>query len=171
MQVRKNPDGSKYFRSTWHCISHSVRTGGLFSVFGAGLSATIVREAPQYMIYYPVYEFAKKMLTPPGEETADLSPLRTLGAGIIAGVAQWLPPMYCVDVVKSRVQAAPVGAYKNLMDCTRRAYAAEGWRVFFRGLTPALLRAGCLHGPIFMGYEVTMKLLALTNDGEDDDDR
>ena len=164
MQVKKNADGTKFYRSTWHCLTHSVRTGGMYSVFGAGLSATMFREAPQYMLYYPLYEMAKKFLTPPGTDPDDLSAGRALLAGIFAGVLQWLPPMYCVDVIKSRVQAAPVGTYKSVWDCTKQAWAKEGAAVFVRGLTPALLRAGVLHGPIFCGYEVTMKLLSSLND-------
>jgi len=159
MQVKKKPDGSKYYRSMWHCITHSVKQGGLRSVFGAGLSATIARETPQYMVYYPVYEFAKRSLTPPGTRTEDLDAGRTLVAGIIAGVVQWLPPTYCVDVIKSRMQAAPMGTYTSVWQCTVDAFRQEGWAVFFRGLSPALIRAGCLHGPIFVGYDLTMRLL------------
>lgn len=123
--------------------------------------AALTHRALTFMFcsYYPVYEITKRMLRPADAKEGDLSIVRTLLAGAIAGMAQWLPPTYCVDVVKSRIQSHPPGTYGGMMACAREAYAAEGASVFFRGLSPALLRAACMHGPIFLVYELTLKLL------------
>ena len=40
-----------------------------------------------------------------------------------------------------------------------QSYRAEGIQVFFRGLTPALVRAFPLHGTIFVTYELTLRML------------
>ena len=48
------------------------------------------------------------------------------------GVIQWLPPIYCFDVIKSRMQTAPRGHYSGMLDCASRLLREEGWRVFFR---------------------------------------
>ena len=66
-------------------------------------------------------------------------------------VEQWLPPLYCVDVMKSRMQSAEPGVYKNLLDCMSKSYHAEGIGVFFRGLPVAIVRAFPLHACIFFG--------------------
>ena len=78
-----------------------------------GLTATIGREVPQYAIYYPLYECCKALVTPAGESVNSLSPIRLAIAGPAAGTLQWLPPTYCVDVIKSRMQAVGPGVYRS----------------------------------------------------------
>merc|ERR1719394_556625 len=99
----------------------------------AGTASTAVREMMQYGAYYPSYAVCKRLLTFEGEEQP--SKFRIAACGALAGMVQWLPPSYCVDVVKSRIQAEPDGFYKGFADCARRSYQAEGAFVFFRGLT------------------------------------
>jgi solute carrier family 25 carnitine/acylcarnitine transporter 20/29 len=53
-------------------------------------------------------------------------------AGGTAGTIQWLPPIYCFDVIKSRMQTAPQGTYKNIQECAKAMYAEGGAKVFFR---------------------------------------
>ena len=93
-------------------------------------------------------------------------------AGGTAGVIQWLPPIYCLDVIKSRMQTAPQGHYSGVWDCVLRLKSEHGARVFVRycslssdqqisffvrrGLSPALLRAFPLHAVIFLAYEAVM---------------
>ena len=61
-------------------------------------------------------------------------------AGGTAGTIQWLPPIYCFDVIKSRMQTAPQGTYTSISDCAKKMYKEEGARVFVRyGLCAAFL--------------------------------
>lgn len=53
-------------------------------------------------------------------------------AGGTAGTIQWLPPIYCFDVIKSRMQTAPQGKYKNIKDCAKQMYINEGPQAFVR---------------------------------------
>lgn len=53
-------------------------------------------------------------------------------AGGSAGVAQWFPPIFWFDVLKSRMQTAPKGYYTGLWDCTQKLYAEHGFAVFNR---------------------------------------
>lgn len=125
-----------------------------------GLMSTIMREVPQYVIYFPVYHGAKLFLTDEGQ-SADAIPAHKLAlAGAFAGVIQWLPPMYSVDVIKSRIQSSKPGTYKGIMDCAVKSVRNEGPGVFIRGITPTLIRAAPLHGTIFCVYEVAMRLLS-----------
>jgi hypothetical protein len=83
-------------------------------------------------------------------------------AGGTAGVLQWLPPIYFTDIIKSRMQTADPGTYSGIIDCTRKVYLEGGSSIFFRGMTPALLRAFPLHAIIFLVYEETkLRLLSL----------
>ena len=53
-------------------------------------------------------------------------------AGGSAGVVQWLPPIYSLDVIKSRMQAYPQGYYKGWIDCAVKVYQEEGIQIFYR---------------------------------------
>ena len=50
-------------------------------------------------------------------------PVQQMIAGGLAGCASWLPPVYCLDVVKTRIQTAEPGVYSSMGDC-----AAKTWR-------------------------------------------
>lgn len=56
-------------------------------------------------------------------------------AGGTAGTIQWLPPIYCFDVIKSRMQTAPQGTYTSISDCAKQMYKENGIKVFFRYVT------------------------------------
>jgi len=153
MQHSRRPDGTSPYKSTLHCCIETSKTQSVRSLM-AGTYSTITREVLQYAVYYPSYAFFKIMLTPEGQENPSRPMIAVCGA--LAGMAQWFPPSYCVDVVKSRIQAEPERTYRGMMDCARRSYQAEGTIVFFRGLSPALIRAIPLHGTIFLAYEVAL---------------
>ena len=44
------------------------------------------------------------------------------------------------DVVKSRIQQAPPGAYQGMADCARQSLASEGPLVLWRGFMPAFVK-------------------------------
>mmetsp|Transcript_31196 Transcript_31196/g.49103 ORF Transcript_31196/g.49103 Transcript_31196/m.49103 type:complete len:311 (-) Transcript_31196:879-1811(-) len=151
MQMAKGVDGPRY---AWSGAAAAgiVRTQGIRGLF-QGASSTFAREIPQFAIYYPAYEISKTWL----EENTNFSQVSTrLVAGGFAGLTNWVPPIYCMDVVKSRMQTAPAGTYKSLMDCAVMTYRTGGVGVFFRGLELALARAFLLHGSVFCCYEAAM---------------
>ena len=66
---------------------------------------------PQFAVYYPIYEATCALLS--GHNTADkakVSALSIFAAGAAAGVGCWVVT-YPIDVVKTRVQAAPPNTY------------------------------------------------------------
>jgi len=159
MQTAETPDGKKRFSGTLHAASSIAQTQGVRGLF-AGTSLTILREVIQFGMYYPFYEVVKRAAL---SDEDGLGPswawLVVPCVGGLAGAFQWLPPSYCVDVVKSRVQADTVKRYSGMIDCAALAYKSEGIRVFFRGLGPTLIRAFPLHAGVFAGYEATLLLL------------
>jgi solute carrier family 25 carnitine/acylcarnitine transporter 20/29 len=62
-----------------------------------------------------------------------------------------------VDVVKTRIQSEP-HRYKGLIDCMKRSYYEEGWRIFFKGLTPTILRAFPSNAATFAAYTWIMNV-------------
>ena len=155
MQTAERGDGTRAHRGTLDAVRSLVRVGGVPALF-VGLSSTVAREVIQFMMYYPCYELLKQQTA---EHAGDRAWLATPLIGAVAGAVQWLPPSYCVDVVKSRMQADTTGRYASALDCARQTYMAGGARVFVRGLGPALIRAVPLHAGVFTGYELTMAAL------------
>lgn len=68
-------------------------------------------------------------------------------------------PTYPLDVIKSKISAAPPHTYKNTIDCAMRSIQSDGSLVLWRGVSASLLRAFPLHGAVFVGYEMTVKFL------------
>ena len=154
MQIRNRDVTKAPHANSLVCAYKLLKTDGLRVGLYAGLLATITREVPQYLFYFIIYDNVREKLEPY---------LGTLGAqacaGGTAGVLSWLPPVFSVDVVKTRLQSAPTGTYSGMWDCAKKSYKAEGASVFFRGLNIAVIRAFPLHGTIFVVYETVMRLL------------
>eukprot|EP00953_Heterococcus_sp_UTEX-ZZ885_P042124 21437-Heterococcus_DN1.PRE.1 len=74
-----------------------------------------------FTIYYPAYEVCKQgLLTVTGKPLKDVGPLFALTAGGLAGTLQWLPPIYCLDVIKTKMQTARPGVYASISDALHK---------------------------------------------------
>ena len=60
-------------------------------------------------------------------------------AGGMAGLCNWMVAIP-VDVVKSRLQAAPEGTYTGARDVLAKLLAAEGPAALWSGAVPVLMR-------------------------------
>lgn len=48
--------------------------------------------------------------------------------------------IYPLELVRTRLAVCPMGTYRGISDCFRQIIRDEGWRAFYRGLSPALVR-------------------------------
>ena len=69
----------------------------------------------------------------------ELSVGKTLFAGGMAGICNWVVAIP-VDVVKSRLQAAPEGVYKGALDVFFKLLRSEGVGALWKGAVPVLMR-------------------------------
>jgi len=140
------------------CAKQLYREGGIRSIY-KGTAATLLRDVPASGMYFMTYEWLQRVLTPAGKSRSDLSTWRTLFAGGMAGIFNWLvaiPP----DVLKSRFQTAPEGTYpKGIRDVFKKMMKEEGIFALYKGTAPVMLRAFPANAACFMGYELSMKLL------------
>ena len=157
MQIRNSSVTKAPYSNSLVCAADLLRTDGLRTGLFEGLGSTIAREVPQYLFYFVVYEKMKAALKPRIGEV----PSQAIAGGT-AGAFTWLPPIFCIDVVKTKLQSAPVGTYSGMIDCFKISLKQEGWPVFFRGTGIALMRAFPLHGTIFVVYEGVMNILRST---------
>jgi len=158
LQVQQGSGATAQYKGPGDCVKQLYRQGGIRSIY-KGTAATLLRDVPASGMYFASYEWLQQMMVPEGGSRKDLSVSKTLFAGGMAGVFNWMvaiPP----DVLKSRLQIAPEGMYPNgVRDVFRELMAKEGILALYKGVTPVMLRAFPANGACFLGYEVAMKFL------------
>ena len=155
MQVRNRDLVKSPYRNSLVCGLDLVKTLGWRSGLYVGFTATVSREIPQYVCYFYTYGRVKSFLEDKQLCSSNISPIF---AGGCAGAMIWVPPLYSIDVIKTRLQSSPVGTYNGFIDCAAKSYKAEGLSFMTRGVSLALTRAFLVHGSIFFSYELCMSL-------------
>ena len=142
-------------------VRQLYKEGGIRSIY-RGSVMTLARDGPGSAAYFATYEYTKRMLSPKdaaGKPTGELSLTAILTAGGAAGVAMWIP-VFPVDTVKSRLQSAE--GRPTISGTIRGVYRSGGFKAFFPGFAPAMLRAVPANAATFLGYELAMKFFDRT---------
>ena len=133
------------------------------SLFGAW-KVTLLRECIGYGFYFSFYEILSRGILKV-TNTNETKPWMHFIAGGLTGSSMWAL-YFPIDAIKSRQQASISrfrGSTKSQSIPSGTDLLIRIWKKrpssFYRGLTPALLRAFPAHGSIFVGYEATMKSL------------
>lgn len=107
-------------------------------------------------MYFLTYDYIKSYFA---DENGKVSLWATIFAGGMAGINNWAVGMPA-DVLKSRLQTAPEGTYKNgIRDVFRELMKKEGPTALYKGVTPVMLRAFPANAACFIGFEVFMTFL------------
>lgn len=154
------------------------RENGFKGLF-RGLTATALRDIG-YGAYFFGYEATSRFLTTPpaiGGSTSGQGsiPLWVLFvSGGVAGVLGWLPT-FPMDVVKTRMQSTETAEarsimrsevttsdnpYRTTISTIQHSYRTGGAGVFFRGLSPTMLRAIPVNMATFAVYETVAGILS-----------
>ncbi|VDP34211.1 unnamed protein product [Schistosoma curassoni] len=140
IKVQSNAIGPLKYSGPVDVLRQLYREGGIRSIF-KGTAATLLRDVPASGVYFLSYELMKDALRNPHSKNNELSVGKTLFAGGMAGIFNWLvaiPP----DVLKSRLQSASEGVYPNgIRSVFSELIAKEGFLGLYRGMTPVMLRA------------------------------
>lgn len=139
------------------CFKQLYKQGGIRNIY-VGTVATACRDVPSTGVYFMTYEYFQRILLPEGGTREDLSPMRTLFAGGMAGIFNWIVAIPS-DVLKSRQQTAPAGTYSGFLDVIKKTLASDGVKGLYKGAAPIMLRAFPANAACFLGYECMMKLL------------
>ncbi|XP_026321987.1 calcium-binding mitochondrial carrier protein Aralar1 isoform X2 [Hyposmocoma kahamanoa] len=129
---------------------------GIFGLY-KGARACLLRDMPFSAIYFPAYAHVKARMA---DESGYNHPLTLLASGAIAGVpaASLVTP---ADVIKTRLQVvARTGqtTYNGVIDATRKIYAEEGARAFWKGATARVFRSSPQFGVTLVTYEILQRL-------------
>lgn len=157
LQIQATSGEIKY-TGTLDCAKKLYQESGIRGIY-KGTVLTLMRDVPASGMYFMTYEWLKNILTPEGKSVSELSVLRILVAGGVAGIFNWavaIPP----DVLKSRFQTAPPGKYPNgFRDVLSELIRNEGVTSLYKGFNAVMIRAFPANAACFLGFEVAMKFL------------
>ena len=158
------------FSSFPSAVAFIVGQRGLIGLY-QGLGPTFARTIPSTAAYFGCYEACRRALTPAAVSSpSSASPAPSvvsesaviLVSGGVGGFVYWLST-YPADCVKSAMQSDAIQPserrFASVADCCRQLYAEGGWRRFYRGLAPCLLRAFPANAACFWSYEYAKRLL------------
>jgi solute carrier family 25 (mitochondrial carnitine/acylcarnitine transporter), member 20/29 len=122
------------------------------------------REVIGFAAQFAAYEQLKGPFV--SQEKPHLTLVQTAIVGPVSMAIGWLFS-YPQDVIKTKLQVAPEGTYKKwrglpdggIIECGKAIYKANGFKGFFMGLSPCLIRAAYSEGIGIMAYEKTRELL------------
>ncbi|KAJ8941211.1 hypothetical protein NQ314_010469 [Rhamnusium bicolor] len=134
-----------------------VKELGLFGLY-KGARACLLRDVPFSAIYFPAYAHTKAKFA---DENGYNSPITLLVSGAIAGIpaASLVTP---ADVIKTRLQVvarAGQTTYSGVLDATRKIYAEEGFRAFWKGALARVFRSSPQFGVTLVTYELLQRYL------------
>ena len=140
--------------------------------FYQGYWGQFARDVPSFGVWFFSYQYSLKVMGITPEEQANAiqienlmagqwaawkTCLKILTAGGNAGMFSWAS-IYPVDVIKSYVQVRS-DPDLTLARAAREIYAANGFKGFFTGLAPCLVRSFPANAAIFFMYELTSKMI------------
>ena len=121
---------------------------GLFK----GNFVNVLKATPDAMIKFYVYEKVKKYFLK-NDNSKNLKKEKLFIAGAISGICS-NSFIFPLDVIKTRICAAPKGTYKGLFDTINKIYNQEGLMGFYRGLHISLMSVVPGIGLNLMIYEL-----------------
>eukprot|EP00579_Thalassiosira_antarctica_P005060 CAMPEP_0201881380 /NCGR_PEP_ID=MMETSP0902-20130614/11701_1 /ASSEMBLY_ACC=CAM_ASM_000551 /TAXON_ID=420261 /ORGANISM="Thalassiosira antarctica, Strain CCMP982" /LENGTH=330 /DNA_ID=CAMNT_0048409575 /DNA_START=48 /DNA_END=1040 /DNA_ORIENTATION=+ len=147
------------YRNSFHAAEHIFTNHGIVGLY-RGFSATIARQVPGFIVYFPTYHRLKDYAIQNHFGT-QYTLLASILSGGISGSVSWAI-VYPVDLIKSRIQALPLGCSKkerSAVHVAKEVIRQHGWRALYRGLGITIMRAFPVNGIIFPTYELTLKAL------------
>ncbi|KAM4733388.1 mitochondrial glutamate carrier 1 isoform 2-T5 [Anableps anableps] len=147
-----------------------LKTRGLAGLY-RGAGATLMRDVPFSMIYFPLFANLNALGRQRAEGQADVQAQAPFWQSFVAGCSAGSVAAVAVtplDVIKTRLQTLQKGegedTYRGIVDCTRRIMRREGPSAFLKGAAcRALVIAplfGIAQGVYFLGVgEAVLGLL------------
>jgi solute carrier family 25 (mitochondrial carnitine/acylcarnitine transporter), member 20/29 len=169
LQTQPHSSTSRLYSGPWDCIRKLTSQAGIAHGLYRGQSVTLLREAQAYGVWFLTFEYLMNAdMRRNGHARTEISSAKVAGYGGLAGEALWIAS-YPFDVVKSKMQSDGFGTaktlsqggqrYKNMRDCFAQTWRAEGWRGFWKGIGPTLVRAMPVSAGTFAVVELVMRAL------------
>ncbi|KAF9324777.1 hypothetical protein BGZ91_002756 [Linnemannia elongata] len=142
------------YRNAAHCAFTVVREEG-FGALYRGVGLTSLRQATNQAANFPTYHFLKGYL----QRLQDITELPGYQSATIGLISGAMGPLVNnpIDIVKTRIQKTPnpegLSGWARFKDVNGSILKNEGWRAFYKGVTPRVLRVAPGQAVTFAVYE------------------
>jgi len=140
------------YSNAGHAAYTIVREEGISALY-KGVVLTALRQATNQAVNFTVYQEMKKY----ARNLQELDELPSYQHLILGGVSGAMGPISNapIDTVKTRIQrsTSSESGWRRFSEVTVEIMRKEGWRAFYKGLTPRVLRVAPGQAITFMVYE------------------
>ncbi|KAJ1655776.1 Mitochondrial succinate-fumarate transporter [Dispira simplex] len=150
-----DPLDTPKYRNAIHAAFLITKEEGLGALY-KGVTLTALRQATNQAANFTAYQQFKTMLLRLQPERKELPSYQHL---LIGGISGAMGPLSNapIDTIKTRIQRTPAkpgeSAYTRFRNVCSEIIVHEGYRGFYKGLTPRLLRVAPGQAITFMVYE------------------
>ncbi|TFL07425.1 mitochondrial carrier domain-containing protein [Pterulicium gracile] len=155
MHSLADPLEAPRYRNAGHAVYTIVREEGLATLY-RGVSLTALRQATNQAANFTVYQELKKLAHKYQPDVSELPTYQHMGIGLISGA---MGPFSNapIDTIKTRLQKATASpgqsAYQRIAVIAGDMWRQEGFRSFYKGITPRVLRVAPGQAVVFAVYE------------------
>jgi solute carrier family 25 citrate transporter 1 len=146
------------YRNAAHALYTVVREEGISALY-RGVSLTALRQGSNQAVNFTAYGYFKdalRRLQPDLDPTAPLPGWQTTGIGLISGAMGPLSNAP-IDTIKTRLQKTPAqpgtSAWSRITTISGDMFKQEGFRAFYKGITPRIMRVAPGQAVTFTVYE------------------
>jgi len=159
------------YRNAGHAVYTLVREEG-FSTLYRGVTLTALRQATNQGANLTAYQELKKLAHQfqPQLDGVELPSYQHMIIGLVSGA---MGPFSNapIDTIKTRLQKAPAlpgtTAFSRIKSIAMQMWREEGFRSFYKGITPRVLRVAPGQAVVFAVYErVSVIIEKITHSGE-----
>lgn len=159
------------YRNAGHAVYTIVREEGIATLY-RGVSLTALRQATNQGANFTAYQELKKFAHRMQPDVAELPSYQVMMIGLISGA---MGPFSNapIDTIKTRLQKATAEpgttAMQRIVAIAKDMWKMEGFRSFYKGITPRVLRVAPGQAIVFAVYErVKSTVENYTSTREDD---
>ena len=134
LKVLLQVHGGRKQTSLFDTMRYMLNEGGVKGLW-RGNGINVIKIAPESALKFGAYEEMKKVIK--GDSKRELEIYERLMAGSFAGVYSQTV-IYPLEVLKTRLALRKTGEFKGILNFAKEMFAAEGWKVFYKGYWPNL---------------------------------
>ncbi|KAH8173258.1 mitochondrial carrier protein [Sarocladium implicatum] len=156
LQVQYATTGSgRQYSGPWDCLRKIYSSYGINAVYRGFTSTIIFRSF--FAVFWASYDVLSRQMR---KRTNFSTPLINFLAAGFAAQMYWLTG-YPTDVIKQRIMTTPLNSPAwRWKDTAMRIYRESGWRGFWRGFLPCILRAFPANAMSIVAFEAAMRAMA-----------
>ncbi|RPB08881.1 mitochondrial carrier [Morchella conica CCBAS932] len=143
------------YRNAAHAAYTVVREEGFLTLY-RGVTLTAVRQATNQAVNFTAYTYMKKFAQEFQPDLKELPSYQHLVLGLISGAMGPLSNAP-IDTIKTRLQRSTAipgeSAASRIIAISKDMFKHEGFRAFYQGITPRIMRVAPGQAVTFMVYE------------------